>query len=110
MDARAFLGNFEGEVRSHFFSCQAGVTVGSVLCDGSISSCPSIRADYHQGSIYKDDFMEVWNNNFAPYRDREWMRTGECADCQYFRYCRGNGMHLRDSEGKLILCHLKRLV
>lgn len=105
-----FLGNFEGEVRSHFFSCQAGVTVGSVLCDGSISSCPSIRADYHQGNIYKDDFMEVWNSSFAPYRDREWMRTGECADCQYFRYCRGNGMHLRDSEGKLILCHLKRLV
>ena len=104
-----FLGGYEGDVRDGFFLCNAGVTVGSVLVDGSISACPSIRADYHQGSIYKDDFMDVWKSRFRPYRDREWMHTGECADCKWFRYCRGNGMHLRDAEGKLILCHLKRL-
>ena len=46
-----FLGNYEGDVRDHFFSCQAGITVGSVLIDGSISACPSIRADFHQGNI-----------------------------------------------------------
>ena len=28
---------------------------------------------------------------------------------KYFRYCQGNGMHLRDENGELILCHLKRL-
>lgn len=104
-----FLGNYEGEVRNHFFACQAGVTVGSVLIDGSISACSSIRSDYHQGNIYEDDFMEVWENRFLPYRDREWMRTGECADCKYFRYCKGNGMHLRDEKGELYFCHLKRL-
>ena len=104
-----FLGGYEGDVRDGFFLCNAGVTVGSVLVDGSISACPSIRADYHQGNIYKDNFMDVWESRFQPYRDREWMHTGECADCKWFRYCRGNGMHLRDAEGKLILCHLKRL-
>ena len=104
-----FLGNYEGEVRNRFFACQAGVTVGSVLIDGSISSCSSIRSDYHQGNIYEDDFMEVWENKFHPYRDREWMRTGECADCKYFRYCKGNGMHLRNEKGELYFCHLKRL-
>lgn len=104
-----FLGNYEGEVRDHFFACQAGVTIGSVLIDGSISACSSIRSDYHQGNIYEDDFMEVWENHFLPYRDREWMRTGECADCKYFRYCKGNGMHLRDEKGELYFCHLKRL-
>jgi len=104
-----FLGNYEGEVRSHLFSCRAGITVGSVMADGSIAACASIRADYHQGNIYKDDFMDVWENRYAAYRHREWMRTDECADCSYFRYCRGNGMHLRDGEGKLLLCHLKRL-
>ena len=104
-----FLGNYEGEVRNRFFACQAGVTVGSVLIDGSISSCSSIRSDYHQGNIYEDDFMEVWENKFHPYRDREWMRTGECADCKYFRYCKGNGMHLRNENGELYFCHLKRL-
>lgn len=104
-----FLGRYEGDVRDHLFFCQAGVTVGSVLIDGSISSCPSIRADYHQGNIYTDDFIDVWERRFLPYRDRAWMRTGECASCKYFRYCRGNGMHLRDAEGRLLLCHLRKL-
>lgn len=104
-----FLGEYEGQVRSNLFSCQAGLSVASVLVDGSISSCPSIRSDYHQGNIYKDDFVDVWENAFTPYRDREWMKTGKCADCKWFRYCQGNGMHLRDDHGELILCHLDRL-
>lgn len=104
-----FLGNYEGDVRDTFFTCRAGISVGSVLIDGSISACPSIRADYHQGNIYEDDFMEVWNKKFQPYRNREWMKKGECADCKYFRYCKGNGMHLRDENGNLLFCHLKRL-
>jgi radical SAM protein with 4Fe4S-binding SPASM domain len=105
-----FLGAYEGDVRNHFFACQAGVTVGSVLADGAISACASIRANYSQGNIYTDNFWEVWNSRFAPYRNREWMRTGECADCSFFRYCKGNGMHLRDENGKLMFCHLKRLL
>ena len=104
-----FLGNYEGEVRDHFYSCRAGISVGSVLIDGSISACPSIRTDYHQGNIYEDDFMRVWNTKFLPYRNREWMRKGVCTDCEYFRYCKGNGMHLRDENGDLLFCHLKRL-
>lgn len=104
-----FLGNYEGEVRDHFFMCHAGITTGSVLADGSISACPSIRADYTQGNIYKDDFMDVWEHRYQAYRHREWMRKDECKDCKHFRFCRGNGMHLRDDKGKLLFCHLKRL-
>ena len=104
-----FLGNYEGEVRNRLFSCHAGVTIGSVLADGSISACTSLRADYHQGNIYDDDFMDVWEQRFLPYRDRRWMRRDDCADCRYWRYCQGNGMHLRDGNGRLLLCHLKRL-
>ncbi len=104
-----FLGTYEGDVRSHFYFCQAGVTVGSVLSDGSISACPSIRADYTQGNIYQDDFMDVWEHRYGPYRDRAWMKTGACASCKYWKYCRGGGMHLRDAQGNLILCHLDRL-
>lgn len=103
-----FLGNYEGDVRDHFYACRAGVSVGSILADGAISACASIRSNYHQGNIYKDDFMEVWNTKFQPYRDREWMRKDECADCSYFRYCKGSGMHLRDDKGKLLFCHHKR--
>ncbi len=101
-----FMEGYEREVRDYFFNCHAGVTVASVLIDGSIGSCPSIRADYTQGNIYKDDFWEVWTNRFEPYRNREWMRRGSCASCRHWRYCEGNGMHLRDSEGNLMHCHL----
>lgn len=105
-----FLGNYEGEVRPNFYKCLAGVSVASVLVDGSISACPSIRADYHQGNIYKDDFVDVWKNAYQPYRDRSWMKKGECGDCKYFKYCQGNGMHLRNEKGELLFCHLKKLM
>ncbi len=104
-----FLGNYEGEVRNHLYTCQAGITIGSVLIDGSISACTSIRSDYKQGNIYDDDFMEVWEHRYHPYRDRRWMQQDTCATCQYFRYCKGGGMHLRDADGKLLLCHVQRL-
>ncbi len=104
-----FLGNYEGDVRSHFYICSAGITIGSVLADGSISACPSIRADYHQGNIYTDDFMEVWNTRFQLFRDRSWMHKDECASCNVWKYCKGNGMHLRDADGKLLLCHYSKL-
>ena len=104
-----FLGEYEGDVRDHLFSCQAGLSLASVRIDGSISACGSIRADYNQGNIYKDDFIEVWENRFQQYRNRSWMKTGKCAACKWFRYCQGNGMHLRDGNGDLLLCHMERI-
>ena len=104
-----YLGRYEGQVRSHYFSCSAGINIASVLADGSISGCLSIRNDYHQGNIYKDSFWEVWKNRFQPYRDRSWMKKDECAQCKVWRYCQGNGMHLRDGDGKLQLCQYKMI-
>jgi radical SAM enzyme (rSAM/lipoprotein system) len=104
-----FLGEYEMEVRDHFYQCRAGVNVASVLADGSISACPSIRANFHQGNIYKDNFIDVWNNRFQPFRNRKWARKGLCADCSMFRYCEGNGMHLYNDQGELMLCHYKRI-
>lgn len=103
-----FMGNYEGDVRDYFYSCEAGVSVGSVLIDGSIGACPSIRANYNQGNIYSDDFWDVWQNRYQPFRDRSWMKTGKCADCNMWRYCEGNGMHLRDNDGRLMHCNLPR--
>jgi radical SAM enzyme (rSAM/lipoprotein system) len=104
-----FLGGYEMEVRDHFYECNAGISVASILADGSISGCLSIRANYHQGTIYTDHFMDVWNNRFQDFRNREWARKGKCADCSMFRYCEGNGMHLRDDNGNLLICHYERL-
>ncbi|MCR5709000.1 MAG: TIGR04133 family radical SAM/SPASM protein [Bacteroidales bacterium] len=104
-----FLGGYEEEVRDMPYHCDAGVSVASVLADGSISACPSIRSRFYQGNIYTDDFWEVWNTRFQMYRDRSWARTGQCAGCNMFRYCRGGGLHLHDHEGNLLLCHYNRL-
>ena len=104
-----FIGDYEGDVRDWMFRCAAGVTVGSVLIDGSISACTSIRSNYNQGNIYRDDFLDVWENRFQPYRDRSWMKKDECKDCRYWRYCEGNGMHLRTDDGRLLVCHIKRI-
>lgn len=99
-----FLGKYEGEVRDKFFFCAAGINVASVLADGSISGCLSIRSNYHQGNIYQDSFWEIWQNRFQPYRNREWMKTDDCQQCEAWRFCHGNGFHLRDENGKLQLC------
>lgn len=105
-----FLGDYEGRVRDHLYQCSAGISVASVLIDGSISACTSIRGKYYQGNIYKDSFWEVWEKGFKPYRDRSWMRKMEpCKDCKVFAFCEGNGMHLRREDGSLMLCHLQRL-
>ena len=105
-----FLGDYEGRVRDHLYQCAAGISVASVLIDGSISACASIRGKYYQGNIYKDSFWAVWEHGFQTYRDRSWMKKiAPCKDCKAFDYCEGNGMHLRREDGSLMLCHLQRL-
>ena len=105
-----FMPDYEMEIRDHIFHCAAGVSVASILIDGSISACTSIRGKYYQGNIYTDDFWQVWENGFADYRNRQWMKQKEpCKDCQLFRYCEGGGMHLRREDGSLMLCHQDKI-
>lgn len=104
-----FLGAYERQVRDQFFYCRAGVEVMSVLCDGSISGCTSIRSNFTQGNIYRDDIWEVWQNRFQVMRDRSWTHQGACANCKVYRYCEGNGLHLYDERQQLLCCHYQRL-
>jgi radical SAM enzyme (rSAM/lipoprotein system) len=105
-----FLGDYEMEVRDTPFFCRAGIHVASVLADGSISACPSLRADYIQGNIYRDNFWTVWNERYQIMRNRSWTKTGQCAACKSYKYCQGNGLHLREQQGgKLLCCHLEWL-
>ena len=104
-----FLGGYEAEVRDHFYMCNAGVSVASIRVNGDISGCTSVRANYTQGNIYRDNFWEVWQTRFEKFRNREWTRKDECAKCKVWRFCRGGGMHLRDDEGKLMYCHYNML-
>jgi len=105
-----YLGDYEGEVRDNFFFCRAGINIASILADGSISACPDLRNNFIQGNIYTDDFITIWKEGFTKYRDRLWTKVDECAKCDSYRYCEGNGLHLRNEQsGKLLFCHLKLL-
>ncbi|MDR2894565.1 MAG: TIGR04133 family radical SAM/SPASM protein [Alistipes sp.] len=104
-----FLGGYEAEVRDNFYHCSAGVTTAGIRIDGSISGCTSIRASHDQGNIYRDDFMTVWNEKFQKFRNREWTKKGACAECKVWSWCLGNGMHLYNDDGNLLLCHYARL-
>ncbi len=104
-----YLGDYEMKVRRHKFQCQAGLNTASVLSNGDISGCLSIRSHYHQGNIFRDSFWNVWANRFEKYRNHDWMKTGECAECVKFTECKGNGMHLRNDDGSLMTCHYNRL-
>ena len=75
----------------------------------NIAGCLSMRSNYTQGNIYKNSFVEVWNNRFLKFRNREWMKTGVCSDCKAWDLCEGNGMHLRDDDGNLLLCNLHEM-
>jgi radical SAM enzyme (rSAM/lipoprotein system) len=105
-----FLGGYEMEVRDTPFFCRAGINIGSVLADGSISACPSLRADFVQGNIHSDGFLDIWENRFSVMRDRAWMRTGDCGACTAWGHCRGNGLHLRDEKsGRLLFCNYRAI-
>lgn len=104
-----FLGPYENEVRDYQFFCQAGINCASVLHDGSISGCLSIRSKYHEGNVLQDDFTEIWKNGFKRYRDHKWMKIGPCRLCEVWRWCQGNGMHLRDDDGRLTQCLYQKM-
>ncbi len=39
-----------------------------------------------------------------------WAKEGLCADCKEFKWCRGNGTHLRDVKNHDVLrCHYKMI-
>ncbi len=87
-------------VRDEPYFCRAGISIGSVLSDGSISACPNITRKLVQGNIRTDDFATVWEERFASYRDRAWMRRGECQSCGDWNRCLGNSLHLWDPEAE----------
>jgi len=105
-----FLGEYEGKVRDSFYFCRAGINIGSILVDGSISACPNIRHHFVQGNIYDDDFMTIWNTKFQKYRDKSWAKRGICENCNVFDFCEGNGMHLYNENEELQLCHLSKII
>lgn len=105
-----FLGDYEAFVREGLFFCRAGIHVGSVLANGDICACPNINRGWVQGNIYKDDFLDVWENKFKEFRNHKTFKTGMCGDCEMWKWCRGEGMHLREpGNPDPLKCHYHQL-
>lgn len=112
LDEEGFLGQeFEREVREMPYFCFAGIHAASILADGAVSACPSVNRSFTQGNIRERRFSEIWEHEFGEFRDRRWMKRGECAECNSFADCKGNSMHLWDSREACgpNRCHLQVL-
>ena len=106
-----YVGQYESLVRDGFFFCRAGINIGSILIDGSISACQNIDRSFAQGNIYRDDFYQVWQTGFQDFRNRDWAKKGRCAGCKDFRYCLGNGLHYwHGSRENVLVCHNMQLI
>ena len=96
----------EQRVRPQDHFCRAGISISSILVDGSILACPNIDRRFSQGSIYEDSFVDAWENRYQEFRKRDWMRTGRCAGCSEWAKCNGGAFHLWDLDRKqTMLCH-----
>src|SRR4030042_2489101 len=105
-----FVDKYELKIRDSYFFCRAGINIGSILIDGSISACPNIDRTFSQGNIYRDDFYNIWQTKFESFRDRSWTKTGKCADCNEYKDCQGNGFHNWHGDKKNVLvCHNEQI-
>lgn len=105
-----YIGTYETKARDDYFFCRAGINIGSVLIDGSIGACPNINRSFVQGNIYKDNFLDVWKNQYQMYRNRSWTKIGQCATCKEYKYCLGNGMHYwTEKKDKPLYCHYSQI-
>ncbi len=96
------------KVRKEPFFCRAGINIASILSDGSITGCNNNGEQFYQGNIIRDDFSEVWEKRFLDYREPLWKKTGVCADCKHWKFCRGGSIHLRDkNQENPLFCYVK---
>ena len=111
LSEEGYLGwEWEKKVRDAPYFCRAGINIAGLLADGSIAACPNLSPTMVQGNVNKDDFVDVWENRYQVFRDRKWTRVGDCATCKEWKVCRGNSLHLWDSEeNRPAWCHYKIL-
>lgn len=102
-----------GLLRGSFLYCRAGVTVLGIEHDGRVMGCPVIHSAFNvQGDVRTDRISDIWRDRFQPFRDREWLRKGDCETCSQWTFCLGGSLHNRDDEGVLTRCtahHLQKL-
>lgn len=103
-----YLGaEFEREVRDAYFICSAGIYTASIMADGGIGTCLDIerRPETIQGNIYRDDFVDVWENRFGFFRRELSGLDKRCDGCGERDFCAGGSWHSFDFDaGRQRVC------
>lgn len=106
--------SFRYNLRDMPYKCGAGEFVASVLCNGDIYSCIDIerRPELVQGNVLKDDFLQVWEKGFKPFKGAERIKKSpKCSNCGNAPICNGDSAHTWDydkCEPKICLYELMR--
>ncbi len=94
-----------GLLRGNFLYCRAGVTVLGIEHDGRIVACPVIHESFNvQGDARTERVSDVFRDRFRPFRDRAWLKQGDCAQCREWNACLGGSLHNRTADGHLTRC------
>lgn len=96
-----FLGlEYERQVRSWYFLCNAGIYTASIMANGDIAACLDIerRPELIQGNILRDSLKDVWTNGFKIFRGDLSDSSEKCRACEQSQYCHGGAHHSWDYD------------
>ena len=102
---------YEKFVRDFYFQCLAGTQVASIAANGDIVACLDIerRNDLVQGNIYKDSFIDVWENKYETFR-KDWSDNSKlCNSCEYKKVCMGDSAHTWDYDNDAPMYCIKNI-
>jgi len=94
----------EGRVRPYIFHCIAGINNLGILYDGKLASCSNISREFIEGDLRKERIKDVWERRYQRFRDRQWLKEGDCKACGEWDYCHGGPMHKRLGDGIMLDC------
>lgn len=108
-----YLGvDYEREARDFYFICMAGIMNASILCNYDIYGCMDIerRNELIEGNIYKDSFVDVWENGFKVFRQNKAYKCHKCSVCEDRDFCCGESSHTWDyNKNEPMVCLKKYL-
>lgn len=103
---------YEREIRDYYFQCIAGIQVASIMANGDIGACLDIerRPEVIQGNVFRDNFIDVWENGFSVFRSDRSEKSRVCMQCKDRIVCRGDSAHTWDYDEQAPLYCVKKLL
>jgi len=96
-----FLGEFEEKIRDSPLICPVGFKACCIGVDGYVRGCPEMpdNKKFREGSILEKSFLEIWNNGFKRYRNREILKLDKkCSNCKNKEDCYGGCWVMREGS------------